>query len=329
MISIQQSLTDLEKCHRLQTLAFDCYLGAINNMAEHAVDLDPVLTAPHRRNLCNLAAGLTDALPDVLAESRVTLQELLRDYHDRSAQYLADFRGQLSSTAQALCEMVNGLSRCDTDHGEKLRVALARLREAANSPEGSMLGGVVRGVADTIEQSLEQMRKQHQFTIAQLQTEMRLLHSRIDSLETKVSTDEVTRFSSRRFMAEYLGAVPAAGTGFLILKIGGLAEVRAKFGPAIADDVMATFGRRLRNTVPKDTVVGRWSEQDFLAIVPADKPADGTLVKGVVEHLSIPYACMIGGKVVRIPLAVTAECLSMAPDATAEQIQARVAEAFK
>ena len=91
---------------------------------------------------------------------------------------------------------------------------------------------------------------------------------------------------------------------------------------------MATFGRRLRNTVPKDAVVGRWSEQDFLAIVPAAKPRTN-LVKRVADHLSMPYACILGGKVVRIPMVVTAECLAIAPGSTAEQIQARVAEAFK
>jgi GGDEF domain-containing protein len=329
MISIQQNLTELEKSHRVRTIALDCYLAAIHNMAEFAVDLDAAITAPHRRYLSDLAAGLPDALPEVLAESRASLRELLRDYHDRAGAYLADFRNQLGSTAQALCEMVAGLSQCDTDHSEKLRGALVRLREVANSPEGSPVRVVVGGVADTIELSLEQMRKQHRFTVAQLQTEMRLLHNRIDSLETKISTDEVTKFSNRRFMAEFLGAVPPAGTGFLILKISGLAEARAKFGPAIADDVVATFGRRLRNTVPKETVVGRWSEQDFLAIVPAAKPLDRTLVKPVVEHLSMPYACMIGGKVARIPLVVTAECLAIAPGATAEQIQAQVADAFK
>lgn len=329
MISIQQNLSELEKSHQSRTMALDCYLAAIGNMAQYAVDLEPALTVPHRKYLSNLSEELANASTEALAESRVTLRGLLRDYRDRASLFLGDLRNQLSSTAQALLEMVEGLSQCDNDHNDKLCGALVRLREMANSPEGSAVRAIVRAVAETIEQSLNQLRKQHRFTVSQLQTELRLLHNRIDSLETRVSTDEATNFSNRRFMAEYLGAIPAEGACLLILKISGLAEARARFGPAIADDVLATFGRRLRNTVPKDAVVGRWSEQDFLAVVGGGKESGGSLVRRVAEHLSMPYACMIGGKVVRIPLAVTAESLAAAPGATPEQVQAQVAEAFQ
>ena len=330
MISIQQNLSELEKSHQLRTMALECYIAAIRNVSKYVVELDPSITPPHRKYLSNLADELVGVSLEELTESRATLRGLLRDYHDRAAQYLNGLRNQLSSTAQALREMVDGLSQCDTDHQEKLRSALLRLREVAGSEEGRPVRTAVRAAADHIEQSLEQMRKQHQFTVSQLQTELRLLHNRIDALEAAASKDEVTRFSNRRFLAEYLGATPPEGTCFLILKMRGLAEARARFGMAIADDVVANFGRRLRNTVPKEAVIGRWSEQEFLAIIPAAvKPADRGLIQRFAEHLSMPYACMLNGKVVRVPIAVTAECLSFGKGTTAEQVQAGVVEAFQ
>jgi len=330
MISIRQNLTELEQAQSLRALVLDCYLAAINNMAHYAVDLEPAITAPHRKYLSRLAGELADPSPEALNEGRSTLRGLLRDYRDRAANYLDGLRNQLSSTAEALRETVEGLSQSDSDHNDTLRKALARLREVANSAEGIPLGAVVRAVADSIEHSLEQMRKQHQFTVSQLQTEMRLLHNRIDALEIAVSTDTATKFSNRRFLTEYLEALPSDGACFLIVRIRGLAEARARFGQATADDVVATFGRRLRNTIPRDTVVGRWSDQDFLGIVPAaSKPADETLIKRFAAHLSMPYACMMGGKVVRIPLVVTAECMSIDPGATAEQTEACLEEAFQ
>jgi GGDEF domain-containing protein len=196
------------------------------------------------------------------------------------------------------------------------------------SPDGSVVRSVVRAVADTIEESLEQIRKQHQFTVSQFQSELRLLHSRIDALETAASVDDATKFSNRRFISEYLGAVPEGGASYLVLKLRGLAEARARYGPAVAEDLVVTFGRRLRNTLPKDVVVGRWSEQDFLAIVPLNKSADATPSQRVADHLSMPYACMIGGRVVRIPLSVTAEYLAGTAGNSSEQIQAKVTEAF-
>ncbi len=328
MISIQQSLTELEKSHQLRTTALECYLSAIKNMAHYTVDLNPTITRPHRQYLTNLAAELADASPEALVESRSTLRGILREYRDQAAQYLGGLRDQLSSTAQALQEIVEALAQCDTDHTQKVRTALVRLREVAKSPEASAVRAAVGAAADSIEQSLEQIRKQHQFTVSQFQTELRLLHGRIDALEVAASIDEATKFSNRRFMTEYLGALPPEGATYLVLKLRGLAEARAKYGPPIAEDLVATFGRRLRNTLPKDAVVGRWSEQDFLAIVPAGR-VDGALVQRAADHLSMPYACMMKGKVVRVPLVVTAACLAGTAGATAGQIQAKVAEVFK
>jgi hypothetical protein len=258
MISNQQNLSELEKSDRTRALAVDCYVSTINTMAHYAVDLDKTITAPHRKYLSDLAVHLTNASLEALVESRSTLRGLLRDYRDRAAQYLSGLRSHLTSTAEALQQMVEGLALCDTDQGARMNQDLGRLRVIANTSEGDVQTSL-RALADSLEHSLEQVRKQHQFTISQLQTEMRLLHNRVDSLEAAAATDDVSKLSTRRFMAEYLGALPPEGACILILKMRGLADARARFGTAIADDVVGTFGRRLRNTVPKETVVGRWS----------------------------------------------------------------------
>jgi GGDEF domain-containing protein len=292
------------------------------------VDFDGAIAEQQRKHLSALAAEVAAGSPPVLVESRSTLRGLLRDYRDRAVQHLGSLRDQLSSTAQALQEMVVALSECDTDETVKVRTAVDRLRQVAKSPSASALGPVVKQVADTIEESLEQIRKQHQLTITQFQTEMRLLHSRIDTLETASAIDEATKFSNRRFLTEYLASFKPEGSVLLALKLRGLAQARAKYGPAIEEDLLATFGRRLRNTLAKDAVVGRWSEQDFLAAIPVRKSAETISSKKVAEHLSTPYACMLAGKVVRIPLEVKADCISVPVGASAKDVIARVTEAF-
>lgn len=328
MISIQQSLSELEKSHQLQTLALECYLAALNNMAQYTVELDDTITPQHRKYLAALAAEVAEASPDHLTESRSTLRGLLRDYRDRASQYLRGLRDQLSSTAQALQETVDALADCDTDQTVKARTALGRLRQVAQTTEGSTVRSVLTVVADTIDDTLQQIHKQHQLTITQFQTELRLLHSRIDSLETAAAIDEATKFSNRRFIGEYLGSLPSEEVAVLVLKVTGLGQARAKYGPAIAEDLVATFGRRLRNTLSKDAMVGRWNEQDFIAVVRGAKAAEAAPAQRVMEHLSTPYACMLGGKVVRIPLEVTAEYLAGTAGLSAEQLLARVSEAF-
>ncbi len=327
MISIRQTLSELEQFHENNGVALDCYLTALKSMAQYTVELEQPLTDAHRQYLITLATEAADGSPEVLRQSRATLRGLLRDYRDRAAQYMGSLRDQLSSTAQSLQEMVESLSQNDTDHSAKLKDGLARLRESALAPEGAPLRAVIGKVADSIEQSLEEICRQHKLTISQFQAELRLLHHRIDSLETAASIDEATRFSNHRFIAEYLSAPLAEGSSILTLKIKGLAPARAKQGAAVAEELIATFSRRLRNTVPKDTVIGRWSDTDFIAIVCA-KPAAPIPAKKIAEHLSMPYVCMANGKVARIPLEVTAEYLTGVGNYTAEELLAKVVAAF-
>lgn len=325
MISIQQNITELEKVHRMQGMAVECYRYAIATMAQYTVEMNEIITPPHRKYLSDLAEEVArHGSAEQLEDSRTVLRGLLRDYRDRSADYMCSLRDQLNSTAEALSVMVESLSQSDTEHTAKLHGALVSLREVAKTSKNAVLRSAIGGAADTIEESLEQIRKQNQFTIAQFQIELRLLHNRIDELETAKVTDEATKFSNHRFLSEYLKSMPPEGASFLALKFHGLAEARTKFGDALVDDLLGTFGRRLRNTIPKDAVVARFSDQDFLAILPGKTVA----AQKVSEHLSLPYACMVGGKVVRIPLAATAEYLAISGRPTSEEIEKRLSQAL-
>ena len=134
MISIQSSMTELERSHQMRSEVLDCYLLAIKNVANYAVELDEEITTPHRKYLKQLADEVAADKPDALAGSRATFRGLLRDYRDKAAQYLGRLRDELAGTARALEEILDTLSQSDGDHEVTLRGALAKLREAAALP---------------------------------------------------------------------------------------------------------------------------------------------------------------------------------------------------
>src|SRR5580704_1597608 len=55
MISLLNSISDLEKSQQSRDLALECYLAAIRNMAQYAVELGPETTALHRKYLEEVA----------------------------------------------------------------------------------------------------------------------------------------------------------------------------------------------------------------------------------------------------------------------------------
>ena len=102
MISIQSSLTELERSHQIRAAVLDCYVLAIKNIAHYAVELDEELTGPHRKYLETLATEVATGTSEAVSDSRATLRGLLRDYRDKASQYLANLRDELAGTARAL-----------------------------------------------------------------------------------------------------------------------------------------------------------------------------------------------------------------------------------
>ncbi len=90
----------------MRSVVLDCYLLAIKNMGNYAVELNQEITAPHRKYLKQLGEEVAKDAPDALMASRSTLRGLLRDYRDKAAQYLSGLRDELSATARALEEIL-------------------------------------------------------------------------------------------------------------------------------------------------------------------------------------------------------------------------------
>jgi GGDEF domain-containing protein len=296
MISLLNSISDLEKCQQSRDLALECYLVAIRNMAQYAVDLRIETTALHRKYLQDVAEQISLGSVDALSESRGRVRSLLRDYCDQASSYLSGQRQELSDAAAALERTMEALSQTDGDISVQLRGAIGRLR--AISGDATSVRETVFGVASSIEASLEQMRRQHELMAAQSGIEIRMLHKRIDKLESAASIDKLTQLFNRDEMETRIRSLDATTMSILLLKAGGLRAAETQFGAGIAEELTGAFAKRLRNILPPTAVIGRWSEEVFMALLQADKLEASALAKRISEGLAGTYACLKAGKTV-------------------------------
>jgi GGDEF domain-containing protein len=299
MISIRTSLNELDKVHQIREGLLDCYLSAIKNCADYAIDLDDETTALYRKYLRALAEEVASGDEPVILESRGTLRSLLRDFRDKGSQYLATLRDELGSTARALEEILDSLSQCDGEHEGRLRHTVQNLREIADLAQAKAVGHLVRTAATTIEQSVEQMRKQHQVTVSQFQIEIRMLHKRIDTLESAASIDDLSQLFNRAEMERRIHASRPGEFCLLLVAVRGLKRAEIHFGPPIAEELTAAFAKRLRNSLPPQAVIARWGVEEIVVMLNVNKPEAVASGKWITEHLSGEYACMSGGKAVR------------------------------
>jgi len=329
MISIRESVAELERSHQLRQTVFDCYVAAIKGVAHYAIDLEETATATYRKRLETLAAELAVDQPDVLVESRATLRALLRDYRDKASEFIGDLREDLANGTRALEAILKALAQGDGDHDARLRGSLRTLREISDSPEGGPVRATLVAAADTIGQSLEEMRKQHELTVTQLQVEIHMLHKRIDALETAAMIDSFSKLFSREEMEERIRASAAEWFTLLLIRADGLRAAERQFDLAVAAELAGAFGKRLRNGLPNGAVIGRWSAEEFVAKTVLPKREALTAAKWIAENLSGAYSCLKDGKNVRPSLQTSVALVDRESGETAERTLGRIAEFFK
>jgi len=326
MTSIQDSLTELEQCQAAREMVLDCYLTAIRNVAHYTIELDDEITTPHRQYLTALAGEVASAQPEALTESRATFRALLRDYRDKAAQYLGTLREELAGTADALQEILDSFAQTDSDYEVQLRTELGRLRQISGSLEESAARATILAAADGIEHSIEQIRQQHRLTVSQFLVEIRMLHKRIDLLETAASLDDLTKLFKRDEIERQICAASGGKLCMLLVRASGFRQAEQQFNRVVAIGLAAAFSKRLRNSLPPGAIIGRWSEEGFIAMLPVETAEAMASAKRVADHVSGAYACLERGKTVHPSLEVSVAVVDNQPGDPPEQTLKRVQE---
>lgn len=328
MTTIQDSRTELERTILQRDTVLDCYLHAIRNSATYALELDDEVTAPHRKHLRTLAEDISFGEPGLLVDSRATFRSLIRDYRDKASQYLAGLRDELCGTARALEEILESLSQSDGDSETRLRAIVQSLRNMSTSPDAGLMAQVMRTAAASIEQSVEQMKKQQQLTVSQFKVEIRMLHKRIDGLESAAAVDTLTKLCSREEMTQRIKNAKAGEYSLLLIGVRSLHRAEVQFGEAVAAELGSAFAKRLRNSLPPTATIGRWGTEEFIAMVPMQKVDAVASGKWITEHLSGAYACLQDGKTVRPTLQLNVGIIDSPPGESNQRILERIGVVF-
>jgi GGDEF domain-containing protein len=308
MISIRETMEELERCHKAAASLQETYTVAIRNTAQYAVELDTTLTEPFQRELSLLADHIAAAGTEEIEESRSALRSILRSYRDRAGIYLTDLKSELSTTVQAFEEILNSSRQADGDHEKRLRGAIAGLRKVCQS-QASVTRETILAAAETIESSVEMLRKEHQFTIAEFASETRLLRQRINQLEHTAPSVGQSGFCSRVYLEQRIVSKPDGEFTLLLLTVKGLRSSERTYGPSVYEQINLAFAKRFRNGLPAGAVAGQWDDEQFVGILPLGESKAAGRAKWAAEHLSGVYVCRADGKTVMPMLNVSAHVL--------------------
>ena len=232
-------------------------------------------------------------------ESRATLRALLREYSDKTSQYLNILREDLNSGALALREIMECLG--DTDAIRATNSARRSEPFASRRAKIATAFAAQFAAAKTVENCLASVRKRHQLSVSQLMIEIRMLHKRIDRLESGASVDMFTHLFPRKGMEQRIreGQSPCQ---LLLIHAGGIVVAASQFGSAVAEELTDAVIRRLRNVLPAAAILARWSGEGFLALLEVDAAEAAEPALRVAACPDGRYVCVMDGKAVHSPI---------------------------
>jgi GGDEF domain-containing protein len=327
MVSIRDSMTELEKLHSMQAAMLDSYTSTLRDMEQYAVEIDEEVTGAHRRHLAAIAQELNARSgADSLRDARAILRNELRDYQDRAASVLASLRRDLTEKMDALQAIVEAMASADGDHEERLQSSVGKLRALADIPSAAAIRPALIEASTGIENSIEELKKQNGLTVGQFMVEIKTLHKRIETLEIAGRKDVLTGLNSRVEMEGYLGVEIDRHQNFslLLLRIANLPMIQRQFGQGVRADVIAAFAKRMRGGLPEHARLGRWTEDQFVALLAIEKSEAMSLAKRLNQHVSGSYVCMENGKPQRPSLMVSVAVIDHLPNGTYDTLISRL-----
>jgi hypothetical protein len=300
----------------VQSLA-GCAAGIVEDSRQYAVDLDHEITAWYKEALGAVAERVRQgASAEGLAEVRSEFRAIAREHKARGERYVGGLRQRLRENAEALSAMAQTLTADHADHDAMLRTELGKLRSAADSPDVATLRASVREVASALDECIRLMKTRNMVAIAELTSEIRVLHSQLDGMRRTAAVS----------VRDVVASEMAAGNAFMLVfvHLQNLPIVARRHGSIAAAQVAEACLTRLKAVVPENGSAGCWDEGLLAVVVNGTVAKPVEFMRNVGARIAGPYVVAAQDRSARIELMVGTAGFQRLPADPPEKTNSRI-----
>lgn len=292
MISITRSLSELDRLESLQKASLECYRSAVESAEHYVVETDANSTRQHRRKLDAIAKKVRAAeTPEELRKTRLSFQGELQEYAGKATHYVKSMQERLTATVRSLADIAESIKRGQGAGDQRLQAGLEQLSTIARSPEIARLcPQLERAIAD-VEDGASHLRKQNQLVVAQLRDEVHSLEHALEDAKEAAGRDDISGVLNRaEILSRIRGELKHKKTFNLVFVwISSYQYIHRRYGRQCLDDVLVNFCERLCQLADEETPVGRWADDQFVALVLRPKPEAMWIAENMAEQLAGSY----------------------------------------
>jgi GGDEF domain-containing protein len=293
----------------------ESYDHAVRTTARYAIEMEPGETAAFREHLHNLQEQVSIATePKDWKGVQAGFRGELRDYRDKAATQLARLRAEIESAGEAVHLFAQSVTTIDSDHETQIRGALGQLDVIAQAVTVEALQTGIRSAAQIIVESMETMQRRHQVAMVQLRDEIRLLHKQIDAERNAHLLDPGTGVWNRQTLDSHIADLLKQDQPFCILLvcIRNLPRLGIRYSRTIIEGTLKALLQRLRTLLDEGTLIGRWDEQNFAAILEIEPAAAMGISRNASKNLAGSYSVQENGFSRRVSLQAVAGTIDRA-----------------
>jgi GGDEF domain-containing protein len=271
-------MTDTEQLNALHT-AVSSYLTTLLAISDCVGAACPEVGATYRHRLSRLRSRLAfDTTPEAMTESTIVVERELKDYSNKTAQYIIQHGIELRRTIEALERIVTSLAQRQDFYGARLRQFAEQMETTPYPTDPEHLSEVVALQAAGLLGCVESMSNDSQSHVNRMRTELGAVSERLRDAEV---TDRLTGLMNRREMERQIERRKAAGEDPVILVFELSGDMR--------DEIAQQAGARLSSHFRHQDLICRWTENEFLVLFQGSREIAQARTEQIVPWIAGRY----------------------------------------
>jgi GGDEF domain-containing protein len=314
LISIRKSFNDLDRLDELEQredlsrALLDSYALAIQSSARYVVDVDPTLAVEFRNHLQVIEEqALAAESPDQIRAVQASFRGELRDYRDKAAQQLKKMRQEIENATAAMLMFADTVATNGENHEQAVLTQLRVLESTARSNSIDEIRGGVGAVVANIKSSVHQIHLGNQLIVAQLQDEITSLHQQFELERKALYTDRGSGAWNRQKIDIHLDNLLRQNQPFclLLVSVRNFKRLETQHSRTVLEAILKSLISRFASITGEDAVIGRWSEEQFVAVLDLSPTQAISLSAEATRKLSGSYAIQENGQSQRVMVQAT------------------------
>lgn len=333
MISIRQSVTDLDQVMQLVEKSIECYRDAVRGVREHALETCPQIASAYRLQLEQLEEQLNVQVilrsPEAAQRLREISEGLLRTLSDFSSHSVEVFRQDTSNLRDILSFLgttAEALNSLNLARSGEFRDFGKQLEELTRVDDFTVLRRALYDCAAKLRDKIDMVSEENRTTIARLQHDVAVFRQRLDEAEMEAATDPLTGALNRRGLQRQIDMRIEVGKQFALLMfdLNEFKSINDRFGHAAGDQVLKHFAQVVKSSVRSGDVVARWGGDEFIVVFDARMDDAIARSRQIFVKLAPPLPLHVRGRTVMLAIRASSGVAEHNENETAQELFTRV-----